>query len=45
MKSLLILLSVAAAVAAGFPLMRRLDAFLDAHAVPPDEEDESGDGG
>ena len=45
MKSLLILLSVAAAVAAGFPLMRRLVAFLDAHAVPPDEEDESGDGG
>ena len=45
MKGLLILLSVAAAVAAGFPLMRRLDAFLDAHAVPPDEEDDFRDGG
>ena len=44
MKSLLILLSVAAAVAAGFPLMRRLDAFLDDHVTPPDEEDDSGDG-
>ena len=45
MKGLMILLSVAAVAAAGFPLMRRLDAFLDAHAVPPDEEDDSGDSG
>ena len=43
MRNLLLFLSVAAAVAAGFPLMRRLDAFLRDHIAPPDDED-SGDG-
>ena len=43
MRNLLLFLSVAAAVAAGFPLMRRLDAFLRDHIEPPDDED-SGDG-
>lgn len=42
MKNLLLFLSVAAAVAAGFPLMRRLDAFLRDHISPPEDED-SGD--
>lgn len=39
MKELLLILSAAAVLLAGCPLMRRADAFIARYALPPDEEE------
>ena len=47
MKEFLLILGVIAAMVAGYPLMKRIDRFIDRNAAHRDEEarpEESGDG-
>ena len=38
MKDVLLILCVGAAFLAGFPLMKRVDRWINSHVVPPEED-------